>query len=64
VSSIQKLRTLGWAPQKTLVDILQDYTTWRRSFVLEGEFYQKADKEMGRSGIVRAAGSQLSQVDG
>jgi dTDP-L-rhamnose 4-epimerase len=64
VSSIQKLRALGWAPQKTLLDILQDYATWRRSFVLEGESYQKADKEMEESGIVRAAGSQLSQADG
>jgi dTDP-L-rhamnose 4-epimerase len=60
VSSIEKLRALGWSLQKNLLDILKDYIDWRRSFVLEEQSYLQADEDMEKSGVVGTASGKLS----
>ena len=52
VSSIEKLRALGWAPTRTLHEIMSDYWNWIQSSGCEGEFFLSADDEMEKSGVV------------
>jgi len=52
VSSIDKLRALGWSPSNNLADIMDDYVEWFQSSGIEGKFYLKAEQEMERSGVV------------
>jgi dTDP-L-rhamnose 4-epimerase len=52
VSSIEKLKALGWVPRKTLVNIMDDYVEWYQSSGIAGKFYLNAEKEMERSGVV------------
>jgi len=52
VSSIEKLKALGWSPSKSLGDIMHDYVNWLRNSGIQGEFYLKADQDMERSGVV------------
>jgi dTDP-L-rhamnose 4-epimerase len=56
VSSIGKLKSLGWAPRKDLRQIMTDYWTWCRESGPRGQFYLGADSDMERNGIVCAAG--------
>lgn len=54
VSDIEKLKRLGWAPQKSLEDIMRDYVCWLESSGLQGQFYLQADREMEKQGVVCA----------
>lgn len=55
VSSIEKLKALGWAPRKDLERIMSDYVEWLEGSGLLEQFYQPADHEMELAGVVRAA---------
>ena len=55
MSSIEKLKALGWAPRKDLERIMSDYVEWLEGSGLLEQFYQPADHEMELAGVVRAA---------
>ena len=55
VSSIDKLRALGWSPHKNLEHILKDYVAWLEGSSLREQFYLHADREMEKAGVVCAA---------
>lgn len=54
VSSIEKLKALGWRPNKNLEQIMKDYVMWLESSGLLDQFYLQADREMERAGVVRS----------
>jgi dTDP-L-rhamnose 4-epimerase len=56
VSSIEKLRTLGWCPRKSLEQIMRDYVEWLEGSDLREKFNLGADREMELAGVVRATG--------
>jgi dTDP-L-rhamnose 4-epimerase len=60
VSSIEKLKALGWLPRKNLECIMNDYVTWLESSGLLEQFYLRADREMERAGVVRAVAQATS----
>ena len=53
VSSIEKLKALGWAPLKNLEQIMRDYFTWLQCTSLREKSYLSADREMELAGVVR-----------
>ena len=55
VSSIEKLKALGWAPKRSLEDIFRDYIAWIEGFGDLGEYFREADRLMREAGSVRAA---------
>ena len=55
VSSIEKLKVLGWKPKKSLESIMRDYVEWLESTGLKDQYYLRADHEMESAGVVRAA---------
>ncbi len=55
VSSIAKLSALGWAPKKSLDDIMLDYWEWLQSSGMWSRFDTNADADMERNGVVCAA---------
>lgn len=52
VSSVEKLKTLGWSPQKSLRDITSSYWEWLQTSGMSGQFYLGADLDMERRGVV------------
>ena len=56
VSSIRKLKALGWSPRKDLEHIMKDYVAWLEGSSLREQFYLRADREMEKAGVVCAAG--------
>jgi dTDP-L-rhamnose 4-epimerase len=56
VSSIEKLQALGWAPQRNLSDILDDFLNWVDSIGGIPEQVQDAYSHMKEAGVVLAAG--------
>lgn len=54
VSSIEKLKALGWKPSRALSDIFKDYLAWIESFGDVGEYFREADRLMREAGSVRA----------
>ncbi len=56
VSSIAKLRGLGWAPQRNLSDILDDFLNWVETIGGIPEQVQDAYSHMKEAGVVLAAG--------
>jgi len=54
VSSIDKLKKLGWSPQKFLDDIFEDYLSWLQSMGDISDYFTEADKVMRSSGVVRS----------
>ncbi|HOE66096.1 MAG TPA: SDR family NAD(P)-dependent oxidoreductase [Candidatus Hydrogenedentes bacterium] len=54
VSSIEKLKALGWAPKRTIADIFTDYVAWIQGFGDVGDYFREADKLMREAGAVRA----------
>jgi dTDP-L-rhamnose 4-epimerase len=59
VSDIEKLKSLGWLPQKSLECIMKDYVTWLESTRLREQSYQRADREMESAGVVRAVAQPI-----
>jgi dTDP-L-rhamnose 4-epimerase len=55
VSSVAKLRALGWRPRKTLDDIVTDHVAWVRAHGDVGPHVRDADRAMRRLGVVRRA---------
>jgi dTDP-L-rhamnose 4-epimerase len=53
VSSIEKLRALGWEPKRSLRDIFRDYLAWIQSFGDAGAYFLEADRLMRSAGAVR-----------
>ncbi len=62
VSSVAKLRQLGWAPRKTLLDIITDYVDWIRDFPVARELFLQADQEMERVGVVCDTKGELARA--
>jgi dTDP-L-rhamnose 4-epimerase len=56
VSSIAKLQGLGWAPTKSLSQLMADYWEWLQSAAVCSQSYLRAESEMERRGVLRAAG--------
>jgi dTDP-L-rhamnose 4-epimerase len=54
VSSIEKLKALGWQPKHDLKKIMSDYLDWLRLSGNAGKFYLDADREMEKMGVVCA----------
>lgn len=55
VSSVEKLKALGWEPKRPLCQIFSDYLEWIESFGDVGEYFKEADRLMREAGTVRAA---------
>lgn len=53
VSSIEKLRRLGWAPRLGLGEIIDDYLAWVRSVGDLRRHFLEADRVMRQMGVVR-----------
>jgi dTDP-L-rhamnose 4-epimerase len=54
VSSIEKLKKLGWAPKKSLDDIFEDYIDWIKSIGDLSNYFSEAEKAMRASGVIRS----------
>ena len=54
VSSIGKLKKLGWAPKKSLDDIFEDYIDWIKSIGDLSNYFSEAEKAMRSSGVIRS----------
>jgi len=54
VSSVEKIKKLGWAPQKSIDDIFDDYVKWLQSMGDISDYFTEADKAMKTSGVIRA----------
>ncbi len=54
VSSIEKLKELGWAPKRSLQDIFRDYVAWIERFGDVGAYFEEADRMMREAGSVRS----------
>jgi dTDP-L-rhamnose 4-epimerase len=55
VSSVEKLKALGWRPKRSLRQILEDYVAWVEQFGDVGAYFEEADRLMRETGAVRAA---------
>lgn len=55
VSSVDKLRALGWCPRKGLQQIMRDYWDWLQGSGMAVEFDRSADADMETKGVVCAA---------
>ena len=61
VSSVEKLKRLGWRPKRNLGDILDDYLEWMKSASIEPARVPDAYAEMRRAGVVvRSTGNPCS----
>jgi len=58
VSSIDKLRQLGWEPRRSLDDIFSDYVSWVKSLGSIEDYFSEADRAMRTMNVVRKAESQ------
>jgi dTDP-L-rhamnose 4-epimerase len=54
VSSIEKLRRLGWAPKRSLREILDDYVKWLEQLGDLAAYFREADDTMRKTGSVRS----------
>lgn len=54
VSSIEKLKKLGWSPQKSLNVIFDDYINWLKSMGDISDYFSEAEKAMRSSGVIRS----------
>jgi dTDP-L-rhamnose 4-epimerase len=54
VSGIEKVRSLGWRPRKSLDDIFDDYINWLRSMGDLSDYFSEAEKAMRASGVIRS----------
>ncbi|GMW01930.1 MAG: UDP-glucose 4-epimerase [Candidatus Hydrogenedentota bacterium] len=54
VSSVAKLKALGWKPEQPLQAIFRDYIDWIESFGNVGEYFREADRLMREAGSVRS----------
>ena len=54
VSSIEKLRRLGWEPKRPLNNILNDYVSWLEQLGGLTDYFRDADANMRKSGSVRS----------
>lgn len=61
VSSVAKLRSLGWGPRKGLKDIITEYWQWICTTTMPINAYRAADQEMLRMGIVSQAEGGILQ---
>ena len=52
ISSIEKLKKLGWTPKKSLDDIFDDYIHWLQSMGDLSDYFSEAEKAMRSSGVV------------
>ncbi len=52
VSSINKLKSLGWKPVHSLQAIMRDYLDWLRASGRAGSAYLEADRQMEKMGVV------------
>ena len=57
VSSVEKLKALGWKPRRPLRQIFEDYLAWVESFGDVGAYFKEADRLMREAGAVRSAKS-------
>jgi dTDP-L-rhamnose 4-epimerase len=55
VSDISKLRSLGWAPQVSLDEIVDGYISWAREQPDLRDYYEDAEREMKQRGTIRQA---------
>lgn len=53
VSDIAKLRKLGWMPQVTLDEIVEEYIAWARTQSDVADYYAEAEKQMKQMGTIR-----------
>lgn len=53
VSSIAKLKALGWEPKRPLRQIFKDYVEWIEGFGDVGDYFKEADRLMREAGSVR-----------
>jgi dTDP-L-rhamnose 4-epimerase len=53
VSSIEKLKRLGWVPKKSLDDIFDDYINWVKSIGDISDYFSEGEKAMRLSGVIR-----------
>jgi dTDP-L-rhamnose 4-epimerase len=64
VSSIKKLKSLGWAPKRSLRDIMSGYWEWLQCCGINGQFYLGADVDMERNGVVCSASTASQKYRG
>jgi len=55
VSSIAKLKKLGWEPKKSLDDILVDFTAWAKSLGNPGRFLMDAHQQLLKMKVLRTS---------
>jgi dTDP-L-rhamnose 4-epimerase len=53
VSSIEKLKRLGWTPKKSLDDIFLDYINWINSIGDLSDYFTEAEEAMRTSGVIQ-----------
>jgi dTDP-L-rhamnose 4-epimerase len=58
VSSIEKLKNLGWSPRKSLDNILDDYINWLNSMGDISDYFSDAEQAMRTSGVIRSTAKQ------
>lgn len=58
VSSIERLKNLGWSPKEILDDIFVDYINWINSIGDISDYFTEADKSMRSSGVILSAKHQ------
>ncbi len=63
VSSVEKLRALGWAPRRTLDDIMEDFLAWIEELGDLPDAIPKAEELMRTRGVLRAASVVSSATD-
>ena len=56
VSSIEKLKALGWAPKRSLDNIISDFLAWVEALGGVPEEAFQAEAIMRESGVVQRAG--------
>lgn len=54
VSDVGKIRALGWAPQRSLPEIVEGYVAWARSQPDFGDYHREAEQAMKLVGAVQA----------
>ena len=52
VSSIERLKNLGWSPKRSLDDIFVDYINWLNSMGDLSNYFSEAEKTMRVSGVI------------
>ncbi len=55
LSNVSKLKSLGWAPQRTVYDSVRAYRDWMQSFTPAADILERSNKFMVQQGVIRDA---------